>query len=338
MARRPNTIQVLEDTSVDRLVARGISKVAPLLPPWIVWVLTVGAAALFHRMWGRPAAAGKAGGAAPVLAWAAVGLTAATLVLTALTALVAHERRGPVGRTHTTLTTLLVGLWVTAATITGPTARVTWSVGLIGGVTLGLSWDIPHVSRAHTPEGARHGDAAALLFHKTKDAVGLGGARARTTKAAGHKVEGTLALPAGEKTVPDVQKRVENIEGGMHLPPGSVSIVADEDRADRARITISDPRVMKKAIDWPGPSHPGAPILDPLRPGLWQDLDEVGYVLAGHHLQIMGMSGAGKSIGGAWNLLGEIITRTDVAVFAADITKGEQTLGPLRPALHRFET
>jgi hypothetical protein len=52
----------------------------------------------------------------------------------------------------------------------------------------------------------------------------------------------------------------------------------------------------------------------------------------------MGASGSGKGMGGAWNLLGEIITRPDACVVGADITKGEQTFGPLRPALHRFET
>src|SRR5260370_311140 len=71
---------------------------------------------------------------------------------------------------------------------------------------------------------------------------------------------------------------------------------------------------------------------------MWQDGDPVQYVIVGHNLQMMGMTGAGKSIGGAWNFLAEIITRPDAVVLAADMTKGDQTLGPLAPALHRFET
>src|SRR5690606_15948717 len=89
---------------------------------------------------------------------------------------------------------------------------------------------------------------------------------------------------------------------------------------------------------WPGPSRPGASVADPIRIGLWQDLDPVEYGIVGHHLQVMGMTGSGKSVGGAWNVLGELITRRDVAVFAADVTKGRQTLGPLAASLHRFET
>ena len=329
MARKQgnNTLTVMEDTSMDRLAARGISKVAPLAPPWIVVALAAVGAYVTHRMWG-------AAGTAP---WAAILLTAGTLVLTGLTWLVSHERRGSIGLAHNTITTLLAGGWLTAATITGPGAPVTKSLAVGGGAILALSWNIRHVIReTQGPEG--HGDPLNFLFNKTKDTFGLDGAQAHTKKVGEHKVEATLALPSGEKTVDDVQKKVEYVEGGMGLPPGSVSIAPDENRADRAHMTISDPRVMKAPIPFPGPSKPGGSIADPIRPGLWQDLDPVQYVMTGHHLQIMGMVGSGKSIGGAWNILAEVITRHDVAVFAADITKGEQTLGPLRPALHRFET
>jgi hypothetical protein len=321
-----NTLTVMEDTSMERLAARGISKVAPLLSPWLVGMLMFTAAAVFHRMWDSPAAA----------PWAAVGLTTGTLVLTGLTYLVSHERRGVIGRTHNTLTTFLTGLWITVATITGPTAEVTKSLAVLGGTVLALSWNIRHVIRdQHFDTG---NDRLAFLFDRSKDTFGLDGARVHTRKAGQHKIEGTLALPPGEKSVEDVQKKTEYLEGGMKLPPGSISLAANEDRADHARITVSDPRVMKRPIGWPGPSRPGASIAEPIRLGVWQDLDPVAYLIIGHHLQMMGQTGTGKSIGGAWNYLAETVTRIDVATFAADLTKGEQTLGPLRPALHRFET
>jgi hypothetical protein len=329
MARKGNnsTIQVMEDTSMDRLVARGISKVAPLAPPWILTALAAIGAVVFHHMWSG----------AKTAPWAAILLTAGTLILTGLTWLVSHERRGPIGQTHSTLTTLLAGAWLTAATITGPGAPITKSLLIGGGAIVALSWNIRHVIRDHAGDG-QPGDGLNFLFNKTKDRFGLEGAQAHTTKAGEHKIEAALALPSGEKSVDDVAKKVDYIEGGMGLPPGSVSIAPDEDRADRARMTVSDPRVMKAPIPFPGPSTPGASIAAPLRPGLWQNLDPVKYTIIGHLLQIMGMVGSGKSIGGAWNILAEVITRHDVAVLAADITKGEQTLGPLRPALHRFET
>ncbi len=62
------------------------------------------------------------------------------------------------------------------------------------------------------------------------------------------------------------------------------------------------------------------------------------YVLTGHHLALNGMTGSGKSVGGGWSLLAELVTRSDVAVLAADLTKGEQSLGCMRPSLHAFVT
>lgn len=326
MARKGSTIQVMEDTSMDRLLARGISKLAPLCSPWIVVGLAAGGAAIFHHMWGSAATA----------PWAAIGLTAGTMVLTGLTYLVSRDRRGPIGRVHNTTTTLLAGAWVTAATITGVGEPATKSLAVLGGVVLALSWNIRHVIRETAGDGVS--DPLNFLFNQSKERFGLEGAQAYTRKAGPHKIEGALALPAGEKSVEDVQKKIEYVEGGMGLPPGSIGVAPNEDRADYAHVTISDPRVMKRPIPWPGPSLPGRSISEPLRPGLWQDLDPVEHVFIGHHLQIMGMVGSGKSIGGAWNYLAEIVPRIDAAVFAADLTKGEQTLGPLRPALHRFET
>jgi len=326
--RRVPAVQVVEDATLERLVARAVSKVGPLGPPWIVSGLGVAAGAGCHGLWGGPG---------PGAAWAASGLTAGTAILTGLTWQISHERRGLLGRVHTTLTTVLAGGWVTAATITGVTAPITGSVALIGGATLALSWNLRHVIRAATDESG-HIDGLQALFGQARDAVGLDGTRARTTHSGDHKVVGALALPPGETVAEDVQKKTAYLESGMGLPPGSVTVSGDIDRADRAHITVSDPRVMRASICWPGPSRPGGSITDPVRPGLWQDLDPVAYTIVGHHLQVMGMTSSGKSFGGAWNLLGEVITRTDVAVLAIDITKGNQTLGPLRKALHRFET
>jgi hypothetical protein len=120
----------------------------------------------------------------------------------------------------------------------------------------------------------------------------------------------------------------------MHLPPGSITAAEHPDRADYAQVTLSDPRAMKLPVPWAGPYRPGGSIAEPIRPGVWQDGDDVLWTVPGHHVQIMGKTGAGKGFGGAWGYLGEVITREDAAVFAADITKGMQTLGPIAPALH----
>jgi hypothetical protein len=77
-----------------------------------------------------------------------------------------------------------------------------------------------------------------------------------------------MELPAGQKTADDVVKKAEYLESGMHLPPGSVSISGSDDDAAEAELIITDPRVMKKPIPWPGPSAPGGSIALPLRLGV----------------------------------------------------------------------
>jgi Ftsk gamma domain len=324
MARKTQTLELAQTAGMERLVVALVSRLAVLVPPWAVLALLLIVSAVSHALWGKP----------PAVTWATMAATLSTTLLTGLTWLVAHAR-GPIGRVHTTLTTLFAGLWFTIATITGVNTPVTGGMLFFGGGTLALGWNIRAVIRAtHGGEGAAGGDPLGALFDNAKNSFGLGGAKVRTKEVTDHKIKGKLELPAGEKTSADVIKRTEYIEGGMHLPPGSVLIAQDEDDAAQAHITVTDPRVMKKPLPWPGPSRPGASIAEPLRVGLFQDMEPAEPVLPGNHVQIMGKSGSGKSFGGGWNYLSEIITRRDAVVFAADLAKDKQTLGPLEEALH----
>ncbi|WP_344937462.1 DNA translocase FtsK [Sphaerisporangium flaviroseum] len=329
MARKSApSLQLVQEATMDRLAASAVSKVGVLVPPWAVLGAEAAAGAISHAVWGQ----------APAVTWAAVGCTLGSTVLTGLTWAITHQRR-LIGRLHATATTAAASVWFTTATITGLGAPVVSGALFFGGATLALSWNIRTVIRNTTGDGDEHGgDALGSLFNRAKEQAGLKGARVRAVEVTAHKVKGQMQLPPGEKTAEDVVKATDRIESGMRLPPGSVVVARDDDRADRAHITVSDPRAIRRPIPWPGPSHPGASIDKPLRIGLYQDGDDVAYRFVGHHLQIMGMTGSGKSIGGAWNIIGEIITRCDAAVFSIDISKDDQTMGPLREGLHRFET
>lgn len=329
MAARSKELVHVEDSTMDKMVARGVSKVASVLTPWIVGILAHGLAAALHF---------TLGGTAEWVAWSAVLCTIGVLILTGVTYGQSHAR-GPWGRAHTTLTTFLAGMWTVACVIAGPGHPLIWRLGVIGGITAALSWNIRTVVRLKGwDQPGAISDPLAFLFGQGADRAGMPAVEARTTKATAHKVEGAVQLEQGRQTADDLQKKVAYIESGIPLPPGSITTAIDPDDASKAKVVISDPRVMKNPIGWPGPSRPGQSIAEAIRLGLWQDLDEIEYRIVGHHLQMMGQTGSGKSIGGAWNFLAEVVTRYDVAVFAADITKGEQSLGPLRPALHRFET
>lgn len=313
------------ETSWERVWASQTSKVLVIAPPYVVGVVVFGLGAVFHQLWGR-------GAGAP---WAVMGETLATVVLTAVTWGVSHHR-GDWGRIHTTATAFLTGMWVTVATVTGVAQPVVLYFALVGGLTVAASWNIRAVIRNKMAESGIT-DPLAFLFDRRKDKAKLSDASMKTVEAGERKIDAKMALPAGEKTVEDIQKKAEYIEGAMGVPPGTMTVTADLDRADVANVTFSDPRIIRNPVAWPGPSRPGASIALPLRPGIWQDLDDVEYILVGHHVQVMGASGAGKSIGCSWNTLAEIFTRYDAIVLAIDIMKDRQTLGPCEESLHRME-
>lgn len=336
MARTAYTAQTLPAVpdpstgSWEQVATREVSKALLYFPPWLIGFLLFGLGFVFHLT--------LRSNDPQTVAWTTVLITACVIGLTALTWVQSHAR-SQLGRLHTTLTTLAGGLWVCAATINGPASTVTGRLILIGGVSMALSFNIRTVIRTKQIDVAGAvADPLAFLFGRGAANAGMPAVAARTVNATAHKVEGAVQLEQGRQTADDLQKKIAYIESGISLPPGSITTSIDPDDASKARVVISDPRVMKNPIAWPGPSRPGASIADPIRLGLWQDLDEIEYVIVGHHLQVMGKTGSGKSIGGAWNFLAETVTRTDVAVFAIDLTKGEQTLGPLKAALHRLET
>nr|WP_062336231.1 hypothetical protein [Herbidospora sakaeratensis] len=330
MARTTTRPAPVEEQTGSKPGERELNKVLLYTPPWIAGVLLYGLGWFFF--------ATLSSDDPQVVAWTTAGITACVLGLTVYTWTQSHARSLQ-GRLHTTLTTFAAGMWVCAATINSPVSPFTGRAIIIGGVALAISFNIRSVIRVKGVDvQAVASDPLKALFGDGAKRAGMPELEATTTARGDHKVEADVQLPPGQMTAEDLQRKIAYIESGMELPPGSVTTSIDPDNSSKAKVVISDPRVMNAAIPWPGPSRPGASVAEPFRLALWQDLDELAYVIPGHHLQMMGMTGAGKGFGGAWNYLAEFMSRKDGAVFAGDITKGEQTLGPLRPALHRFET
>ncbi|MEU4332313.1 hypothetical protein [Nonomuraea dietziae] len=328
--RTKDLVSVETESSLSKVAAKEASKAIAIVTPWFVGVLGYGLAVALHYILHTP-------DPGMMSVWSSV-VTICALILTGVTYGQSHAR-GLWGKAHTTLSTFLAGMWTLAVVISGPGHPIVWRLGVVGGITLALTWNIRTVIRAKNFDAqAAIGDPLAFLFGQGAERAGMPAIEAKTTTAGAHKVEGAVQLEQGRQTAEDLQRKVPYVESGIGLPPGSITTSIDPDDASKAKVTISDPRVMKRPIPWPGPSRPGGSVIEPFRLALWQDLDELAYVIVGHHLQMMGMTGAGKGFGGAWNFLAEFISRRDGAVFAVDITKGEQTLGPLRPALHRLET
>jgi len=313
-----NQLTVMEDTSLDRVKAAEVSRLLTIGRPWVAGGVGLIGAAVFHRHWGDSL-------------WWAVGLVPPTGLLTFLSWRFSHHR-SLLRRVHVSGTTAAAGTWFAFATDLGPFGGHTMAYcTVVGGVTVALSWNMALAIR-NQGEG-RGEDILSAAFATKAEVVGLPDSRMHTIKATAHKLLAKLVTPSGTRTIEDMQRRRGQVEAALQLPPGSVTVSEDEDRADHANVTITDPRLMKKPIPWPGPSKPGASIAEPIRPGVYQDGDEVAYTLLEHHLLTMGMTSSGKSFGGLWNIDAEAITRVDVAIWVADITKRTQTVGSFAPAI-----
>lgn len=311
-------LTVMEDTSLDRVKAAEVSRLLTIGRPWAAGTAGLIGAAVFHGHWGDSM-------------WWAAGLIPPTGLLTFLSWRFSHHR-SLLRRVHVAATTAAAGTWFAFATDLGPFGGHTMSyVTVVGGVTVALSWNMALAIR-NQGEG-RGEDILSAAFATKADVVGLPDSRMHTIKTTAHKLLAKLVTPSGTRTIEDMQRRRGQLEAGLQLPPGSVTVSEDEDRADHANVTITDPRLMKRPIPWPGPSRPGESIAEPVRPGVYQDGDEVAYTLLEHHLLSMGCTGSGKSFGGLWNIDAEAITRTDVAIWVADITKRTQTVGAFAPAI-----
>ncbi|MGH3380734.1 MAG: DNA translocase FtsK [Actinoallomurus sp.] len=325
MARvRSSQVEAVEQASWERLAVKLVSKVAVFLPPWICGLMVVSAATLFHHLWG-----GKHAGS--MTAWAVLGLCVSTVVLTGMTWLISHQRR-QVGRIHSTVTVFLACVYVMIATIAGVGQPVVLFFELVFGGTLALTWDLRIVIRSQDGESGIR-DPLTHLWERAREVSGFDGTSAKIVKVEENKVDAQVRIDDANKTVPDLQKKALNMETAMGLPPGSLTITADQNRADLAAMSISDPRILQTTLPFYGPLHAGGSAADPLRLGLYQDMDPVDLVFLNFHLMINGMSGSGKSFGGGWNLLAALMSRRDVSIIAADLTKADQSLGDAAEAI-----
>lgn len=151
------------------------------------------------------------------------------------------------------------------------------------------------------------------------------------------RVTGTVHLPPGG--IPDdVVDNARRVESAAGWPPGTIQVTPNIDHAGVGDVIISDPRTIKEPTYYPGSSYIGASMEDTISVGVYQDGTECEFAIPETQIQIMGQVGSGKSLGGGWSIMGECITRYDAVIWAIDITKGYQTLGPLSTALHRIGT
>jgi hypothetical protein len=321
-------ITINEDTSWERMWASETSGLLRILKPWAALAVLLGFGELYHVTLGHP----------PVVTWACVGMTLAGTGVSAYAWIT--SRLMPIGRAHSSATVAAAMLWLVMAVITGPVSNPTGYLLLVFGPATAVTWNLRGHARAKMAAGGEAGTPAGRLSEWFADAAkeaGVAGTSLQVKSIEPYRATATAIMPPGEQTATTLQNKVKHIESGGKVPPGALAIAEDPDRADHAIVTLSDPRLIRRPIPHPGPSAPGESIAKPLRTGIWQDGVPVAHSITGHHVHVMGSSGAGKSEGGCWCYGAEIISRSDAAIMANDITKATQTFGPLEPALHRVE-
>lgn len=303
-----------------------LQKTVVYLPPWLLagalWLV----AALAHAMWGGNAAA---------LPWVACGLTLATAGLTVLTAKVTSTNK-PSQQAHSTGTVAAALAWLTVATIAGPAIHPLIDVWLIGGPSGALSWNIRRLLKGSDKDGESKGGDGELF-----KAVKLAGAKVRgELDVKPNKVTAPLQLPSGQLSAEDVTKAKNNLASGLSVPQNGVRVTPDPDHFDRATLTVVPRDVLGSPTPWAGASSPAGSVMDPLVVGVYEDGDPVCLWLPGDkntarnatHVLVMGMNGSGKSHG-AKLVWAELLSRSDVVLWAADPSKGKQTFGPVLDGL-----
>ncbi|WP_030764798.1 sporulation protein SsgA [Streptomyces sp. NRRL F-2664] len=284
----------------------------PYSPPWIITGCVGAAGAGGNLMWADSAPAG-------------VGLTLVSVGLTAA-AWWAGKSAGPQRRLHTAITVAAGTSWTTAAALAGPLAGPLNDMYVMGGAGLALSWNLRQMMRGGDDTGS---DADKGLLEK----VGLARTKLRDVRVEPNRVTVPYELPAGELTNEDVARSIPRIASALDVPTTAIRIQHDPDSARKGQIVIVPEDMLKTPTRWPGPYAAAQSVAVPLRIGVYDDGSALLLpLLEAIHILIMGMTGSGKTEG-ALDVMFELLTRKDVAVWLADAAKAGQDFLPLVPAM-----
>ncbi|MEU9148695.1 sporulation protein SsgA [Streptomyces sp. NPDC048349] len=287
-------------------------RVKPFTPPWLMVGGTGVVGGLSSLMWENNAFAG-------------VGLTLASVSLTAAT-WHAGKATGPQRRLHSAITVAAGSAWFTSAALAGPFTGPLPDLYLMGGGALALSWNIRQMLR-HNPDAAASSNSSGLL-----DAIGLAKlklGKAKVTETGQVRVPFELEKGA---IAEELTKALPNLESATDVRPGGFRVERDPE-SRRHGVLVGVPMDPLSGTTWyPGPSAPGGSITQPLVIGIYDDTLPLEMTIPkGVHWLISGETGSGKTEA-AMDILSEVLTRNDVAVWLSDPVKRGMDLGALFPA------
>jgi hypothetical protein len=307
---------------------REVSQALAVGKPWLVWLAALPTGIILHYRFAH---------------WWAAAMVGAACALLAFGSLMLARKRSSI---HAVLLVpaswILIGTWlawVTMAGITPPGSPQSAVWFILGGA--GCAWWSRWL-HSHATDDDHHAGSIKSIFAEATVIGGAEGARVISSRALdpgteGVGIEAHVEHPPGW-THDDFSKQLPNITAAAHLPPGSLTAVPDRRDGARSRLALTNPMLLDRPLPWPGASLPGASIAEPITTGLHVNGRPARWVVVNHSSQYMGKTGSGKSFGGWWNEAAECMTRHDWAGMGVDITKADQTFGPMRAGLHRVET
>jgi hypothetical protein len=266
------------------------------------------------------------------LPWMTPALSLSTAGLAAMVWHIGRDH-SPVGRILGIGSTVLTGAHLIAASIVGPfSSPLIGMWGWLGGTAV-AAWVVRlWVARDDaTVQGAK---ARASGWDSIAGKVGgaLTGSSFQPKEVTADSMKGPLALEPGE-TIKDAQTSAQTLASVLGIPPASVTITPDPADASKGELSLVRVDVLRDVVPYGGPSALGGTAVQPYRIGRYRNAKPA--LLPLHipgfgevHLLIMGMTGAGKTMG-AWQLIGEEFTRTETYTIYVDTVKGAQSLGPI---------
>ncbi len=243
------------------------------------------------------------------------------------------------------LTFGFIGYWLSGAILWG-TMGTMGQIMLWGGMCLSVAMAI--FPNQEVEDDDSRTDRFTRRFDKVKEAWGHGKTKLKKLPTPKRK-DGTENPFKSEYDI-EVDDVTQNSDSALdlkgkiaareHISPDKVVVSPNPDDYHKARVTIVTGNIENDDLPWEGPSIPsGGTMMDPVRLGLRIDGEPGHMLVPDRHIQVMGMTGSGKSFGFAWNFFAEVITRYSRAgrteLWGMDLVKGRQTFGPLMQAFDK---
>ncbi|MDX2974323.1 FtsK/SpoIIIE domain-containing protein [Kribbella solani] len=228
-----------------------------------------------------------------------------------------------------------VSAWLTAATITGPTAGPMRPIALLATAAFAVPW-IWREDRARLTKVRILRDH----FPDTADAAGLSGARMVSAVIDKWGWTARIRLRRGQ-TYGDAVKALPELESALGARIGSARAEPVKDNASQFTLRLVEIDPHAQPVLWE-PRHtpvlgkPNASITEPITVGIYEDGAPVIVSVLRRHVLIGGATDSGKS--GLLNvILGRIAECNDTAVWGIDLKKGME-LAPWSNVLHKLAT